>query len=87
MLAGIGLAWASHCLKIQNKSEMQGHDVEESRHLHLQSDACEQPACMWSTEVFVRDEEAEEALGRAIRITREACTHFCTITLLGEVQP
>lgn len=54
MLVGTGL---THCLKVQIRVGIQGGDVEESRHLHLQSDACEQSVCMWSTEMFVRERE------------------------------
>lgn len=89
MLVGTWPTRFLRCLKVENKSRMQSCDVEESRRLPLQSDAFEQSACMRCTEMFVRDEEEEWALGRAltISVTREARTHFDTITLLGEEQP
>lgn len=71
-----------------NKSPARSRDVDESRHLHLQSDASEPSPCMRSRGMFVRDEKAEELLGRAltISITREDCTLFYTTTQLGEQQ-
>lgn len=71
MLVGSRLSWASHCLKVQNKSGIQSCDVEESRHLHLQPDASEQSVCMWSAEMFggEREMKAEEFLGRTFTIS------------------
>lgn len=88
-LVGTGLAWAISSPQSTNKSPAQSRDVDESRHLHLQSDASEPSLCMWRRGMFVRDEKAEELLGRAftISITREDCTLFYTTTQLRERQP
>lgn len=90
MLAGIGLTWATYCLKVKIRVEYRGCWGKLT---------FEPPVwCPWAVSVHVEyrnvcqregDEKAEEFPRRAstISITQEACTHFYTITLLWEEQP